>query len=331
MLDQERGHPVERELVDGFLILLGFVASAVAVAGLVKGSIPAVRLADRKGAGVLAAAGITALLVGSSMASPAEPAGTESPTSPAPAEVAPAAPQAPMAVPPAPTQVPNPSRPAGVPAEAQIATVTRHVDGDTLWLEGGTLPAAATSSVRLLEIDSPESGVAYSSEATNFLKQELPIGATVYLLADKGDTDRFGRYLRYLWKQNGEFFNEKVVRQGFAKAVLIAPNDRFISQIRAAEADAKAARRGMWAVPIAPIAAPPPPAPRPPAPAPAPPAAGGDCDPAYPDYCIPPNSPDLDCGDIRRSLTVLPPDPHRLDGMPGQVGEPDGIGCESYG
>lgn len=159
----------------------------------------------------------------------------------------------------------------------------------------------------------------------------------MYLLADRGDTDRFGRFLRYLWKQNGEFFNEKVVRQGFAKAVLIAPNDRFISQIRAAEADAKAARRGMWSVPIAPLVAPPAPAPRPPAPAPAPvpqpapPAAGGDCDPSYPDYCIPPNSPDLDCGDIRRSVTVLPPDPHRLDGMPGQVGEPDGIGCESYG
>jgi micrococcal nuclease len=324
--------------VGGFLVLLGLGAFAAAVAGLVKGSLPAIRLADRKSAGILAAAGVTALLVGSSMASPAEPAGTESPTSPAPTEVAPDSPETPA--PPAPTQVTNPSRPAGVPAEAQIATVTRHVDGDTLWLEGGTLPPAATSSVRLLEMDSPESGVAYSSEASSFLRQELPIGATVYLLADRGDTDRFGRYLRYLWKQNGEFFNEKAVRQGFAKAVLIAPNDRFISQIRAAEADAKAARRGMWAAPIAPLVAPPPPAPRPaepppapapaPAPQPAPPAAGGDCDPSYPDYCIPLNSPDLDCGDIRRSLTVLPPDPHRLDGMPGQAGEPDGIGCESY-
>jgi micrococcal nuclease len=317
------------------LILLGFGAFAVAVIGLVKGSLPAIGLAGRKSAGMVAAGAFVAILLGGSMLPPVEPTASES--TPSDPSTLPSEPEStPSPVAPAPPAVP--SRPAAVPEEAQIATVTRHVDGDTLWLEGGTLPPAATSSVRLLEIDSPEPGVGYSSEASNFLKQELPIGATVYLLADRGDTDRFGRYLRYLWKQNGEFFNEKAVRQGFAKAVLIAPNDRFISQIRAAEADAKAARRGMWAAPIAPPAAPPAPAPRAPAPAPAPqpapapapPAAGGDCDPSYPDYCIPPNSPDLDCGDIRRSLTVLPPDPHRLDGMPGQVGEPDGVGCESY-
>lgn len=320
------------------MILLGFGAFVVAVVGMVKGSIPSIRLADRKSAGVLAAGAFAAVLLGSSMLPPVEPTASDSSSS-EPSELPTSGEPTLSAV------APAPSRPAGVPEEAQIATVTRHVDGDTLWLEGGTLPAAATASVRLLEIDAPEAGLGYSSEAANFLKQELPIGASVYLLADRGDTDRFGRYLRYLWKENGEFFNEKAVRQGFAKAVMIAPNDRFISQIRAAEADAKAAGRGIWAAPVAPPAAPsapvrrapapgpaPAPAPAPvPAPQPAPPAAGAGCDPAYPDYCIPPNSPDLDCADIGRSLKVLPPDPHRLDGRPGQAGEPDGVGCESYG
>lgn len=72
----------------------------------------------------------------------------------------------------------------------------------------------------------------------------------------------------------------------------------------------------------APIAAPPAPAP-----APSAPAAASDCDPAYPDVCIPPPSRvgDLDCGDIpHRRFTVLAPDPHRFDGRDG-----DGIGCES--
>lgn len=51
----------------------------------------------------------------------------------------------------------------------------------------------------------------------------------------------------------------------------------------------------------------------------------GKCDPAYPDVCIPPPPPDLDCKDIKyRNFRVLPPDPHRLDGRDG-----DGIGCES--
>jgi hypothetical protein len=49
-----------------------------------------------------------------------------------------------------------------------------------------------------------------------------------------------------------------------------------------------------------------------------------NCDPSYPDFCIPPPPPDLDCADVNGSnFTVLPPDPHRFDR------EGDGVGCES--
>ena len=49
-----------------------------------------------------------------------------------------------------------------------------------------------------------------------------------------------------------------------------------------------------------------------------------DCNPSYPDFCIPPPPPDLDCKDIpQKRFTVLQPDPHRFDG------DKDGIGCES--
>ena len=54
---------------------------------------------------------------------------------------------------------------------------------------------------------------------------------------------------------------------------------------------------------------------------------GGGCSPAYPDFCIPPPPPDLDCGDPpiagHHDFKVLPPDPHGLDG------DGDGVGCES--
>ncbi len=49
-----------------------------------------------------------------------------------------------------------------------------------------------------------------------------------------------------------------------------------------------------------------------------------NCDPSYPDVCIPPYPPDLDCGEIRyTNFYVLQPDPHGFDG------DKDGIGCES--
>ena len=47
------------------------------------------------------------------------------------------------------------------------------------------------------------------------------------------------------------------------------------------------------------------------------------CDPSYPDVCISPSPPDLDCGEItHRNFRVLPPDPHGFDR------DKDGIGCE---
>jgi hypothetical protein len=43
-------------------------------------------------------------------------------------------------------------------------------------------------------------------------------------------------------------------------------------------------------------------------------APARDCDPAYPDFCIPPPPPDLDCGDVNgRNFTVLAPDRHGFD------------------
>ena len=54
------------------------------------------------------------------------------------------------------------------------------------------------------------------------------------------------------------------------------------------------------------------------------PPSQGNCSPSYPDVCIPPPPPDLDCKDVPyRRFRVLPPDPHRFDA------DHDGIGCES--
>ena len=53
-------------------------------------------------------------------------------------------------------------------------------------------------------------------------------------------------------------------------------------------------------------------------------ASSGNCHSSYPDVCIPPPPPDLDCGDISfRRFKVTGSDPHGFDG------DDDGIGCES--
>jgi hypothetical protein len=54
---------------------------------------------------------------------------------------------------------------------------------------------------------------------------------------------------------------------------------------------------------------------------------GRGCDPSYPEDCMPPLPPDLNCGDsgVPNNVKVVPPDPHRLDG------DNDGVGCEGGG
>ena len=48
------------------------------------------------------------------------------------------------------------------------------------------------------------------------------------------------------------------------------------------------------------------------------------CDPSYPDVCIQPYPPDMNCEEIRdTNFRVVGSDPHGFDG------DKDGIGCES--
>jgi hypothetical protein len=52
-----------------------------------------------------------------------------------------------------------------------------------------------------------------------------------------------------------------------------------------------------------------------------------NCHPRYPDFCIPPPPPDLNCSSAvladRSNFAVLSPDPHHFDA------DHDGVGCES--
>jgi micrococcal nuclease len=154
-----------------------------------------------------------------------------------------------------PPSVPGSAKP--IPSGVQAARVERVVDGDTIAVralaEGPVLRSTAQVTVRLLEIDTPETKrpgtpvQCFGPEAAAFTEHLLPVGAEVWVLPDQERRDRYGRDLLYVWTSTGVFANREIVRTGHATAVLYAPNDLYIEQIRDAESEARSANRGLWA------------------------------------------------------------------------------------
>jgi endonuclease YncB( thermonuclease family) len=132
---------------------------------------------------------------------------------------------------------------AGALDERTAARVTRHTDGDTLWLSG-------IGKVRLIGIDTPEvfgQAECYGRQASAFLSRLLPIGARVSYSLGVERRDRYGRALAYLYARDGRFVNLLLVRRGYAHPLTIPPNDRFAGRFVEAARSARARRVGMWA------------------------------------------------------------------------------------
>jgi micrococcal nuclease len=121
--------------------------------------------------------------------------------------------------------------------EMEQALVARVIDGDTIELADG-------SRVRYLGIDTPESGEYYASEATA-KNRELVEGKIVELQQDERDCDEYGRLLRYVYV-NGIFVNAELVAQGYARAYIFNPDERYSQILVQLEQYAKMKRRGLW-------------------------------------------------------------------------------------
>ena len=147
-------------------------------------------------------------------------------------------------------------RAAGIPEAAEPARVASHVDGDTIRITAehgsGVLPQGRETTVRLLEIDTPEHArdgapaECYAEEASQALADMVPTGSKVWAKPDRELLDPYGRTLLYLWTADGVFVNLELVRQGYAEAVLFEPNDEYIDQMREAEERARSEGRGLW-------------------------------------------------------------------------------------
>jgi len=205
------------------------------------------------------------------------------------------------------------------------ARVIRVIDGDTLdvVLEGG-----ASERVRLVGVDTPETkapeepeeyGVPDTQEGRECLRRwgyeayryvlNLQDTEVCLVLAGRG---YYGRLLAYVYTSRDDTtpLGYELVEKGLAR-VYTEADFAFEEEYIQAEQLAKNKGLGLWGCASQQTQ-----------------ESGTttqeECDPSYPDVCIPPQPPDLDCKDVPyRNFKVLPPDPHRFDR------DRDGIGCES--
>ena len=128
------------------------------------------------------------------------------------------------------------------------AEVVRVVDGDTIRvsLDG------RTERVRYIGIDTPESvkpgtPVQCYAKRASAANAALVAGRSVRLVADVERRDRYGRLLAYVYREpDGAFVNARLVADGFARPMTIAPNVAHARELARLARAAREAGRGLW-------------------------------------------------------------------------------------
>lgn len=204
----------------------------------------------------------------------------------------------------------------------ETALVAAVIDGDTIDVKIDN----QDFRVQYIGVNAPEQNEPFFDQASA-LNQNLVSNNTVTLVKDVSDTDAYGRLLRYVFVGD-TFVNYELIREGYAQAARYTPDISCASFFANAQSLAQTDSLGLWmsaptSLPV-PTSVTPLPTLSPVPLLTTPTTASGNCDPAYPDVCIPSPPPDLDCSDIPyRDFKVLAPDPHNFDR------DGDGIGCEN--
>jgi micrococcal nuclease len=133
------------------------------------------------------------------------------------------------------------------------ATVTRHVDGDTVHVRvaNPVPPFKAVEKIRMIGVDTPETVHPnrqvehFGAEASAFTKDAL-LGKPVYLALDWDTRDRYGRLLAYIYTADGACHNAEIIRQGYGHAYTRFAF-QFLDEFRRFEDEARTEGRGLWA------------------------------------------------------------------------------------
>ena len=143
--------------------------------------------------------------------------------------------------------------PEGIPAGLKAggrAKAVEIVDGDTLVLEDGR-------QVRLVGIQAPKLPLGRKgfkpwplAGAAKQALGRLALGKTLALAYGGQARDRHRRLLAHLFDAEGTWIQGALLERGLARVYSFADNRALVPEMLALEAEARAARRGIWAHPF---------------------------------------------------------------------------------
>jgi len=131
-----------------------------------------------------------------------------------------------------------------VKQEPELVEVVAVIDGDTVKIKVN----GEEKSVRLIGVDTPEKNECFEKEATKKAK-ELMENKKIKLEADvtQDDKDKYDRWLRYIYLEDGTLVNKKLVEEGFGTEYTYKVAYKFQTEFKAAEKMAKEGKMRIWA------------------------------------------------------------------------------------
>lgn len=145
--------------------------------------------------------------------------------------------------------IPSPTITPAKDTQYVYHSVVSVTDGDTLKISIDGI----TKTLRLIGIDTPETVdprkpvQCFGKEASNKAK-ELLSGKKVRIETDptQGDFDKYDRMLVYIWLQDGLFFNEYMIKQGYAHEYTYDLPYKYQSDFKAVQTYARENQLGLW-------------------------------------------------------------------------------------
>lgn len=128
--------------------------------------------------------------------------------------------------------------------------VTKVVDGDTIDIDLD----GKTERIRMIGLNTPETvdprkPVECFGEEASARAKELLADRKVKLQADatQSERDKYSRLLRYVWRDDGLFFNLEMIKQGYGYEYTYDLPYQYQAEFKAAQKYAERNKLGLWA------------------------------------------------------------------------------------